>query len=168
MGSNVDPATIRATAYKDAAVCYGVLSLIHHRYKHVLPDDHMRELVKEAMEAADRMQNAPALVDTTAVEREAARKALAECAEAVRVEDPTYRGTVSAMHILAYLAREYPETRGCVLSDGSVVTYSPHKTHFLVHYEGRLQSTPPVHEWRNLAITGADFETLKAFAEAVR
>lgn len=69
-----------------------------------------------------------------------------------------------------YLAREYPETRECVLSDKSVVTRGSDRmwrrnggepiTYAVVH-----------HEWRDVlrdTDTGADFDKLKAFAEAVR
>jgi hypothetical protein len=117
--------------------------------------------------AAARAAYTLALSRTVDREREAASKALIECASWLNSgvgQDKLYGVEVEKFHD-RHLARTYPVTpEPVVLSDGSTVTLSDSKHYFVVRGLNAPPRTWRVDQWRHIATTGADFDKLKALA----
>lgn len=155
----LDPATIRATAQR---------VVDEFRCSPDTATSVRSVLMRDALVQAGADLAAQSLADA---ERAAARKAW----DAAMTK--SHGGATALWQARArdeYLAREYPETRECVLSDGSVVTYeapgevSAKPASMFVRRHRGVQADWWHDDWRVFAITGADFDKLKAFAEAVR
>ena len=127
------------------------------------------------------IEHGMSLVDVSAVQREAARKAieaLCEFRAAVETHALMVDGYQGLQHGAAgsnaqirafldpYLAVTYPAhaPRECVLSDGSVVTVHDGMFKWYGSTVGHLTTR----NWRDLADTGADFDALKQFAERAK
>lgn len=168
----IPPERIRAEAERvvnewAALKSYNALWRMHH------PDNQARFI--ECVAAG------VSLVDVSAVQREAARKAieaLCEFRAAVETHALMVDGYQGLQHGAAgsnaqirafldpYLAVTYPAhaPRECVLSDGSVVTV--HDGMFKRY--GSTVGHITTRNWRDLADTGADFDALKQFAERAK